>query len=172
MGEAKSSYTLSTSDVELIIEGILMGAIEKTLPDAATCIKDIETTVNDVETAVADFKKETFNGVKAGIEMVGTVVKQLSTDLTDCKKITDDVSELEKMAKNFSSPWKFAYHVGKDLIVDGTQIFHEIDDAIKQYDAAEYYKFGEDVGTALSMVLVGDADHEGWQYDMSSQEVE
>lgn len=101
--------------------------------------------------------------------MIGTVVTQLSTDLTDCKAIISDVSELEKMAKTFKSPWSFAYHVGKDLLVDGTDIYHLISGSVDAYDAADYSTFGKDVGEALALVLIGEDDH---NLGMSAADVE
>jgi hypothetical protein len=34
------------------------------------------------------------------------------------------------MASIFASPQSFAWHVGKDLLVNGVQIYHEIDAAV------------------------------------------
>lgn len=62
------------------------------------------------------------------------------------------------MASIMSNPWSFAYHVGKDLIVNGVQIFHEVDDSITQFHGKHYYAFGEDIGEALSKLIIGGAD--------------
>jgi len=97
VGEATSGYTLATADVEAILLGIVEGALTQSLPDFSTCEKDIETAAANIETAVKDFEKETFDGVKAGIEMIGTVVTGLSKDLSDCKAVVADVSKLEQM---------------------------------------------------------------------------
>ena len=116
---AWSHYDFSVSDLEEFGIGLFKGAIEAELPDVQTCIKDAETLVTDVETAIADFKKETFSGVKAGIEEIGTIVKSVATDINDCKAGITGIEDLIKMAEDISSPWSFAYHVGKDLIVNG-----------------------------------------------------
>ena len=60
------------------------------------------------------------------------------------------------MAKTFKSPLSFAYHAGKDLLVNGKDIYAEISGAITAYDAQDYQTFGHDVGKALSLVLVGE----------------
>jgi hypothetical protein len=62
------------------------------------------------------------------------------------------------MAKTFKSPLSFAYHVGKDLLVDGTDIYAQITAGIAAYDKEQYHTFGYDMGKALSLVLVGEAD--------------
>lgn len=115
--------------------------------------------MNNIETAIADFEKESLSGVKAGIDMIGQVVSELATDLDACKAVETDVKRLDDMAKNFKSPWSFAYHVGKDLLVDGTDIYAEITASLDAYDTADYHTFGVDVGKALSLVLVGEDDN-------------
>ena len=64
------------------------------------------------------------------------------------------------MAANFASPWSFAYHVGKDLLVNGVAIYHEVDDAIAKYEASDYNGFGEDIGMALAQVFLGSSQLE------------
>ena len=63
------------------------------------------------------------------------------------------------MAENFASPIAFAYHVGKDLLVNGVTIYHDIDDAIAKYESSDFKGFGEDIGKALSSVLIGSELH-------------
>jgi len=66
-----------------------------------------------------------------------------------------ELTKLEDLAKAFSNPASFAYHVGKDILVNGVQIYHEIKDSIVQYDAGNYQLFGEDIGRALAQILIG-----------------
>jgi hypothetical protein len=47
----------------------------------------------------------------------------MKSEIKDCEGVTADWTKLEKMAEIFASPTSFAYHVGKDLIVNGVQIF-------------------------------------------------
>lgn len=53
--------------------------------------------------------------------------------MKDCAHTKADWEKLESMAKIFNSPSGFAYHVGKDLMVNGKDIFAEIEDAVTQY---------------------------------------
>lgn len=78
--------------------------------------------------------------------------------ITDCKGVVADLEKLEKMAAIFESPTSFIYHVGKDLIVNGSQIYHEIDDSVTQYKNQNYEKFGEDVGMALAKLILGEEE--------------
>merc|ERR1712004_104108 len=151
-------YEFSTVDLEKFIIGLLEGAIEAEVPDVMTCIKDAETVVSQVETAYNDFKKEDFDGVKAGIMEIGTIVESISGDIQDCAGGVTGIENLVKMAANFKDPWSYAYHVGKDLLVHGVDIYNEVNDAVTQYGAGQYQSFGEDIGKALAQVFVGEAN--------------
>lgn len=94
------------------------------------CIQDAETLVGDVEKAYSDFSKENFDGVKDGIEDIGHIVKSIADDVQDCMGGVQGIENLVHMAEQFTSPWSFAYHMGKDLLVNGVEIYHEIDDAV------------------------------------------
>ena len=153
-------YGFALGDVENFIEGLIIGALEAEIPDVMTCITDGEKVVTDVEVAYADFKKESFDGVKDGIVELGTIVGDIATTVHACMGDVSAIENLIKMADNFKNPLSFAYHVGKDLLVHGVDIYHEINDAITQYDANNYYGFGEDVGKALAQVLVGAEEHD------------
>lgn len=69
------------------------------------------------------------------------------------------------MAAVFTNPWSFVYHVGHDLVVNGVQIFSEVEDSVSQYKAANYGAFGEDIGEALAKLLIGGAvqAQPGWE---------
>jgi hypothetical protein len=60
------------------------------------------------------------------------------------------------MSDIFSSPKAFAYHVGKDLLINGKDIFSEIGDAISAYKKQDWKKFGVDVGTAAAKTILGE----------------
>ena len=156
-----SNYQFSLHDLESFTIGFFKGAIEESLPDVMTCVQDGENLVTDIEKAIADFKKENFDGVKNGIKEIGTIVKSISTDIKDCQAGVKGAEDIIKMAENFENPWKFAYHLAKDLLVNGVQIYHQIDDSIKAYDAGEIESFGEHVGEALALVLVGEVEASG-----------
>lgn len=148
-------YELSHTEIEQFTIGLIDGAIGTEVPDVMTCIGDVETLTSNVETVYADFKKETFTGVKDGIEMIGTIVDSITTDLQTCEASVTGIENLIEMASHFKSPWSFAYHVGKDLLVNGVEIYHDIDGAVTAYEASDYHTFGEDVGGALNAVFIG-----------------
>ena len=148
-------YGLTHDEMLQVVEGVLRGALALSIPSADTCINDVEGLTSEVEEAVADFKKASFSGVSAGIEKVGDIVGKIQGDIADCKVSAEDAEKLAEMAKNFKSPWSFAFHVGKDILLNGVDIYHEISDAVTKYDNKDYYGFGYNVGEALEEVLIG-----------------
>ena len=67
----------------------------------------------------------------------------------------EDVENILSVLKEFSSPYSFAFHVGKDLLVNGVNIIHEISAAIDDWDAQSYRDCGVQIGTALNQLLIG-----------------
>ena len=84
------AYRMEHADMFKVVEGILMGAIELSIPSAETCISDVDKLTSEVEEAVTDFKKMSFSGVKAGINMIGTIAGEVQGDIADCKVSAED----------------------------------------------------------------------------------
>lgn len=61
------------------------------------------------------------------------------------------ISALAQMAH----PVQFAFHVGKDLVVNGKDILKEISTAVADYKSAQFEDFGVQVGRALHKLIVG-----------------
>ena len=75
--------------------------------------------------------------------------------MSDCSHIAADWEKLLDMVEIFSSPESFAYHVGKDLLVNGVDILHEIEAAVTDYESKNWSAFGENVGEATAKVILG-----------------
>lgn len=59
------------------------------------------------------------------------------------------------MAKVISSPRSFAYHVGKDLLINGQDIFNDIATSITDFESQKWEAFGEEVGRAAAKTILG-----------------
>lgn len=64
------------------------------------------------------------------------------------------------MLQSFKTPKEFVMHVGKDILLNGVDIYDKIEDCTTQYDEGHYELFGEDLGAALADILIGQADQE------------
>lgn len=109
-----------------------------------------------METIVKDFELRTDDSVKDGIKKLGDTAKLIQPTLKDCSGVKADWTKLTKMINICSNPYSFAYHVGKDLLVNGVDIFKHVYDSVKQYRAGEWEPFGEDLGYAFAKLLIGE----------------
>lgn len=92
---ASASVHISTQPVQLqlvdvasFVEGFLYGIMQQEFHNLDSCIGDVDHIAQDVEIAVTDFKKENFDGIKAGLLEMGQAVKLIPTAVSDCKTIT------------------------------------------------------------------------------------
>jgi hypothetical protein len=75
--------------------------------------------------------------------------------MSDCSHLKADWQKLAAMAAIFKNPASFAYHVGKDLMINGKDIYAEIKLAIKDYDAKNWEDFGFQIGEASAKIILG-----------------
>jgi len=139
-----------------IVEGVLKGALDaEGFDDISHCIQDVETVVTDAEAAVKDFKAGGVDNVIAGIKEVSEILKVVKTGMSDCSHIKADWKKLEAMSAIFMSPTSFAYHVGKDLLINRKDIYREIKTSITDYEAQNWESFGYNIGEAAAKVILG-----------------
>jgi len=154
-------YKMDVIKLEQIVDGILRGALDaENLTDISTCITDMETVFADTEQAVKDFEAGGATNILAGLKELGNVLQLVETDMKDCSAAKEDWPRLKALADVFKSPKNFAFHVGHDILVNGKDIFHEIEDSISEYKAENWEQFGLDVGTAAAKTILGDEEQE------------
>lgn len=156
--EEKKTISPQLAEALAITKGVLLGAVKaEGLENIETCLTGPEIILNDVETAIKDFKANNAADTLDGLKHLAVAVAEMKDEVEACKGVSGDWAKLTQMVAIFDSPASFAYHVGKDLIVNGEDIFDEVADSITQYENKQYEAFGEDVGHALAKLILGDA---------------
>jgi hypothetical protein len=145
---------LELSEVAKFVEGFIYGVVKEESTNLETCITDVESIAKDVEISVNEFKKENFDGIKAGLLDLGNAVKLIPSSVATCKAIEQDLSGIVKMAEIFANPLSLIYHVGKNLVVNGIDIFKKIASALIAYGEGDYFTFGANVGEAMAEVFL------------------
>ena len=143
--------------VLLIFKGVLEGFLNKDAPEVLTCVKDSETAFTDFKSAIQDFEKKTVSSVKKGLPETANGLEKLKDAMSDCGSAYTNVQKLINALKQLSSPWKFAYHIGKDIVVNRKQIFKEITAAKTDYHAQQWENFGKDLGDIIGILIGFDA---------------
>jgi hypothetical protein len=143
-------------DLGFLIEGVMKGALHaEGLDDLDACFADAESIAKDAEAAFDDFKTRDVQHVTDGIKEVADLLSKVHDGLKDCSSFKGDIKALETMVAVFNSPESFAYHVGKDLMLNGVSIFKEVEDSIDAYEKKDWARFGEDLGEAAAKTLLG-----------------
>ena len=145
---------LSTDGAEQFAEGFFNG-IFGTVEGAVKCIRDIKTVASEVETTVTDLKAHQYI---TAIEEIGTIAGGLSTDIQDCSSASTEAQQLAQQLETLydnASAWDITFEVGKNILVNGVDIYNDITGAISSYDSADYYTMGQDIGNAMKDAVVG-----------------
>jgi hypothetical protein len=154
--KTEEEVQLDKAKLEAIVQGVLQGALHaEHFDDINHCIADAEHVFGDAEAAYKDFKAGGANHVIDGMKQIADLLKTVKTGMQDCSSLKADWTKLEAMVAVFSNPTSFAYHVGKDLMVNGQDIFQEIETAVSDYEAGNWENFGYQVGEAAAKTILG-----------------
>lgn len=75
--------------------------------------------------------------------------------MTECGEAITDAKSLIDAFAQFKSPISFVYHVGKDLVVNGVQIYKEIGQSIDDFEHQKFEDMGVQIGKAAEQLLLG-----------------
>lgn len=161
---ARTSVSMDLQTIEEIFVGVLKGIeVEANLTAIEHCLTDVTSAGSDFVQAIEDFMKEDVDDVKAGLKLLGEAIELLPDAMTQCQEAVQDAERLYQMIANFKDPWSFVYHVATDLVVNGVQIYEDIQAAIQAYQAQQWETFGYNCGYALALVLLGGEKPSTWE---------
>jgi len=83
------------------------------------------------------------------------MVKEVKQGMADCGHLKGDLKKLETMISTYKTLPSFAWHVGKDLLLNGKDIYAEINSGISDYKAGNWENFGKDIGQASAKIFIG-----------------
>ena len=154
---ANSKNQIDEQKMVKIVEGILMGALDaEGFTDIEHCIQDVEHVITDAQNAFEDFSKKDLEDIIAGVKEVADLLQTVKVGMKDCSSLKADWQKLAQMVQIFDSPTSFAYHVGKDLMINGVEIYHEVETAITDYNNGDWSGFGYNIGEAAAKTILGE----------------
>lgn len=160
--QAETTQDNSLTDVAHVMEGLIMGALDAEFTDLEHCIQDAEKTITDVESAYNHLKAKDVKDVIEGLKDIGAAVMDIKNAVSDCKGIAGDFEKLAVVAVEFSNPETAVIHIGKDLIIHGIDIYHEVKASINAFEESprNWYGFGFNIGKAAAQILIGMEEEE------------
>jgi hypothetical protein len=153
-----------TSDQALdLLEGFLEGAVAaESFDELSKCITDAEPMIPAAEKAFKDCKTNSLNASLLCIADMAALAKEATTTLSDCENVGDDIAKLKQIVAAFTSPMSFIWHAGKDLLLNGVNIYNDIEAATDAYKAGNWKEFGKKAGDATALVVLGAESQEGF----------
>jgi len=154
-----SAHTWSWQVTVDVFEGALQGFFSSDeFPHLKACASETADTYEGIKSAIEEIEKLTPSDIKAGLADLGTAMTNLKKALTDCKASEKDVTDFAKaLEQGFEHPLSFAFHLGKELLVNGKDIYTEIKTAISDWKAQSYRAAGVQIGAALGKLLLVNA---------------
>merc|ERR1712151_236708 len=157
---AACAYALDANGAEQFAEGFMQGVFGS-VEGAVKCIRDIKRLGSEVETTIGDLKSHSY--IKA-IREVGTISHELGSDLADCKSGEGDAEALIQQLEDIysgSSWWSITFEVGKNVLVNGVDVYQNITGAISDYGSSNWESFGTHIGTILKDAAGGSNGFDG-----------
>ena len=149
-----SKYAFDVNQAEQLLAGLIYGLIQKDdLAQIQVCLTDAEKVDEELSEAVTDFMKGDVTDIIKGVEMIGTVLQQLPTDLADCQNMQGDIARIEKWAAIFTDPKALVETVTTNLIKNFQVILGDITKASSDFSGADYYDGGADIADIMVETL-------------------
>ena len=154
LSTAKTWQWETTVDV---FEGTLQGFFGSSqFPALKSCANETVDAYEQIKDAVEKLHTgdESGSTIKAGLEDLGTALGDLKNALNDCKASSKEIETFATTLENgFHHPMSFVFHLGKDLIVNGKDIFDEISQAVSLWEKQDYRNAGIQIGEALALLI-------------------
>lgn len=145
-------------DVEDVLEtigGLLEGlAFGFNVDNIVQCLSNLEGAGTGLVDSIKEFEKKDLAGVAAGLKDLGEALEDVSTAIPLCADAyKNDAEILEKELAVFKNPLTLVYTVGHNLVVNGNEIYDEVNTAITDFKAENWNGFGYNIGAALGKTL-------------------
>ena len=79
---------------------------------------------------------------------------EIKVALKNCEVSNDELARLEKALKSVKHPKSLIYNIGKDITINGKQIYGMVKKLVKDHSDHEFKDFGKDIGQILEVVLI------------------
>ena len=82
------------------------------------------------------------------------MIKEIPQEFSDCKAIAPELSHLVAWLKANSNISTLELKFAKNMVFHGSAVINDAKDAITQWNSANLYKTGQDMGDALYLLTL------------------
>ncbi len=140
----------------LIAEGFLLGVAAVTHVDhLVNCVTGTQSEIQQFHEAMKNIATHDPAKVFQGIVGLGKAFKAFPDAMNNCRTIGQDLVTITKIVQHFITPHNFLFEAGKNLFVNGIDIWKEISQALRDYQKQDWKSFGQNVGKAGAQIVFG-----------------
>jgi len=137
-----------------VVKGLVEGFGASPVKD--TCISSSEDIADKIDLAMEEFKKQTPEGVMAAIQILAEAFTSgVPAMISDCDDTKGELAEILSALQKFKTAQELVYHIGDDIMVNGIDIYGDINNAIRTHDHGQWYMCGKYIGQAINLTLIG-----------------
>ena len=138
-----------------IVKGLFAGfGAEAGFEQLEDCFDDGGELFYDLIDVVDLLTSDSKHKIIKALKKIGEVFCDFFDIVQHCKELPQDAKEIWEALKKFKSPFKLVVHIGKNIILNGVEVFREIKSAVTAWKNQDFYVFGYNIGAAAYNVLI------------------
>ena len=151
VASAPQMYDININGLQLFAGGLVDGLVMKdNLPELQKCLGDVKTLEPEVVKIANEFAKGDLTDVIAAVKDTIALVKELPTDLQDCKNVQDDLTKLKTWQQEFMTP-EGEVKIAENVMANWATIQADIGTINQDFQEEHFVEAGE---TAADVVIL------------------
>jgi len=147
------SKKYTSQDVIDFVEGLALGM---GFPMGDECIDAATDLMIQMDAAYDLIEERTAISMAKAVKLIAVALAKDVTPATkSCGATKKQIMDLIDALDIMEHPKEFVYHMGKDLVLNGVDIYNEINASVAYKEESDYSNMGKSIGEALNLIIVG-----------------
>lgn len=130
------------NDIADFVEGFFKGFTAQEVQNLNTCINNTEEIFKSLKYSSENFRKDPFVDIFYGLSELSKAIKMIPSALSNCDNISSNTSKIIDYAELFVHPLTIVYNPNKTLILNGADIYGNIQQSLNSRYYDEFYDYG------------------------------
>jgi len=131
--------------------GVAEAFVGKILPDWANCLRNVYSLATSIGSLYNDFKSGIVQNIKQCVYDLAGILGTLKSIIEKCnlKTVAEKIATFcAKVYSGFGS-----IVIGAKIVINGVNIFHNLDDGLQAWKQGDWETLGKDVGSIIGYVV-------------------